>query len=203
MGHRPRRCGLTEDTTVTSGSGAAPVELDISANRRAVKWTKRELLVRAIWEGLRVPLFRWSPRICWGWRRMILRVFGAKVGLHVRIHPTVHIDIPWTISIGENSSVGDRAILYGLGQISIGQNVTISQGAHVCAGTHDFRRPDMALIKSPIDIGDGVWLCADAFVGPGTKVGSFAVVAARSVVVRDVASRAVVAGNPALQVGER
>ena len=55
----------------------------------------------------------------------------------------------------------------------------------------------MPLIKSPISIGDEVWICADAFVGPGVHVGDGAVVGARAVVVKDVAAWNVVAGNPA------
>lgn len=199
---RPRRCSLIEDA---ENSSAEPETFkpDIRANRRAEKWTKRELVVRSIWEVLRGPLFHWTPRVCWGWRRVVLRAFGARIGTNVRVHPTVQIDIPWTLALRENSSVGDRAILYGLGEISIGRDVTVSQRAHLCAGTHDFRRPDMALIKSPIDIGDGVWICADAFVGPGTKIGRLAVVGARAVVVRDVPERAIVAGNPAREIGRR
>jgi putative colanic acid biosynthesis acetyltransferase WcaF len=193
---------LTDDAN-TAGAPDEAFRLDLSANRRAVKWTKRELLVRALWEALRGPLFNWSPRVFWGWRRFVLRAFGAKLARNVRIHPTVQIDIPWTISIGENSSVGDRAILYGLGPITIGRDVSISQYAHLCAGTHDFRSPDMALIKLPIEIGDGAWICADAFVGPGVKIGRLAVVGARGVVMRNVPERAIVAGNPAREVGKR
>lgn len=193
---------MTDDANTASAHPEA-FRLDLAANRRAVKWTKRELLVRVLWELLRGPLFSWSPRIFWGWRRMVLRAFGAKVASNVRIHPTVQIDIPWTITIGENSSVGDRAILYGLGAITIGRDVSISQYAHLCAGTHDFRSPDMALIKPPIEVGDGAWICADAFIGPDVKIGPLAIVGARGVVMRDVPERAIVAGNPAREVGKR
>ena len=61
----------------------------------------------------------------------------------------------------------------------------------------------MDLIKAPIAIGNGAWICADAFIGPGVKVGRGAVVGARAVVVKDVGDGAVVAGNPAVQVGKR
>ena len=99
--------------------------------------------------------------------------------------------------------MGDRAHLYALGPIRIGDRVTVSQGAHLCAGSHDFRDPTMALTRPPIRIDDDVWVCADAFVGPGVEIGRGAVVGARAVVVRSVAAGTIVAGNPARQVGRR
>jgi putative colanic acid biosynthesis acetyltransferase WcaF len=79
----------------------------------------------------------------------------------------------------------------------------VSQHAHLCAGTHEFRRPDFALVKAPVTIGEGAWVAADAFVGPGVTVGAFAVAGARAVVTKDVAPGMVVAGNPARVVGRR
>jgi putative colanic acid biosynthesis acetyltransferase WcaF len=61
----------------------------------------------------------------------------------------------------------------------------------------------MPLTKPPITLGADVWVCADVFVGPGVTVGDGAILGARAVVVRDVASRAIVAGNPACLVGMR
>jgi putative colanic acid biosynthesis acetyltransferase WcaF len=177
--------------------------LNIAANRNAVKWTARELAGRAIWELLRAPLFSWTPRPLWGWRRFILRCFGARIGANVHIHPDVRIVIPWNLEIGDDSSVGERAILYALGPITIGLRATISQNAHLCAGTHDFRATDMALLKPPILIGDEAWICADAFIGPGVRVGARGVVGARAVVVKDVGPGVIVAGNPARVVGKR
>jgi putative colanic acid biosynthesis acetyltransferase WcaF len=115
----------------------------------------------------------------------------------------VRIAVPWNLHIGDKSAIGDQAILYSLGSILISENVTVSQNAHLCAGTHDFRRSDLPLLKPPIVIGPGVWICADAFVGPGVTIGAMAVVGARAVVVMDVASDDVVVGNPARVVGKR
>jgi putative colanic acid biosynthesis acetyltransferase WcaF len=61
----------------------------------------------------------------------------------------------------------------------------------------------LPLIKPPIEIGDEVWVCADAFVGPNVTVANGAVVGACSVVTRDVEPLAVVAGNPAKFVKKR
>ena len=178
-------------------------QIDIAANRSAQKWTKRELLGRAVWELLGKRLFTWSPRLAWGWRNAILRLFGAHVGADVRLDPSVQIAIPWNLTIGSHVGIGARVQIYSLGRITIGNAATISQNAHLCAGSHDFRAADMRLTKPPITIGEGAWVCADAFVGPGVTIGAFAVVAARAVAVRDVAPGKIVAGNPAVRIGQR
>ncbi|MER8887039.1 colanic acid biosynthesis acetyltransferase WcaF [Mesorhizobium sp. M0701] len=176
--------------------------LDVAGNRAARKWSGTELVVRLLWD-LSHPLFALSPRPLWGWRRSLLRLFGARIGREVHIYPTVRIAIPWNLTIGDQSAIGDRAILYALGPISIAARVTISQGAHLCAGTHDYRDPVMPLEKRPIVIGPGAWVCADAFIGPGVMIGAGAIAGARAVVVKDVDENSIVAGNPAVKVGRR
>ena len=133
----------------------------------------------------------------------MLRLFGAQIGQHVQIHPSAHVFIPWQLKIGDWSSVGFGARLYNLSTLKIGSKVTISQHAHLCGGSHDFRDPAMSLQKCPITVGNEVWICADAFVGPGVTVGPRSVIGARAVVVRDVEPNVVVAGNPARVIGPR
>ena len=170
--------------------------IDVAANRTARKWSRREQAGRVLW-ALAWPLFRLSPRPLWGWRRMLLRVFGAKVTPNVHIFPTVRITIPWNLDLGQDCAVGDRAILYALGPITISARATVSQGAHLCAGTHDIVDPTRPLVKPPILIGPDAWIAADAFVGPGVTVGAGAVVGARAVVMKDVDPGHIVVGNPA------
>ena len=178
-------------------------EPDVLANRRAANWTNRELVGRALWELFGAPLFALTPRVLWGVRNVLLRLYGARIGRHVHIHPTVRIAIPWNLTICEEVGVGDRVILYSLGTITIGERATVSQQAHLCAGSHDHRDPKLPLTKLAIVIGPGAWVCADAFVGPGVHIGALAVVGARAVAVRNVPANAIVAGNPARQVGTR
>lgn len=172
----------------------------IEQNRGAQKWSRRELVGRLLW-GLVWPAFRFSPRPLWGWRRFMLRVFGAKVGIQVHLHPSARVYIPWNLKIGDWSSVGFDVLLYNLGPLNIGSRSTISQRAHLCGGTHDYRDPTMPLVKSTITIGDDSWVCADAFVGPGVVVGNRSIVAARSVVIKDVPDETMVGGNPARKLG--
>jgi putative colanic acid biosynthesis acetyltransferase WcaF len=172
------------------------MSVDVSANRRAQKWNKSEQLGRILWACF-YPLFRFSPRPFWFWRTALLRFFGARIGKDVHIYPTVIISIPWNIELGDQSAVGDRVILYALGQITIKARTTVSQGSHLCAGTHDYTQHDRPLLKPPIIIEEDVWVAADAFIGPGVTVGKGAIVGARSVVIKNVDAKSIVGGNPA------
>jgi putative colanic acid biosynthesis acetyltransferase WcaF len=170
--------------------------LDIDAARAARPYSAHEYAGRALW-SLAMPLFRFSPRLCYGWRRWMLRAFGASVGSGVRIDPKAQIVIPWKLAIGDQASVGDRVLIYNLGMVTIGARATLSHLAHVCAGTHDYLDPRLPLLRLPIEIGADAWICSQAFVGPGVTVSEGAVVAACAVVTEAVAPWTVVGGNPA------
>ncbi|WP_251942108.1 WcaF family extracellular polysaccharide biosynthesis acetyltransferase [Salinibacter ruber] len=176
--------------------------LDIASNRSAQKYEWGEIIRRVFW-GAGSVLFRWTPRLLYGVRNALLRLFGAEIGKNVRIHPSATIYFPWKFSIGDWSSVGEDAMIYNLGPIAIGEKVTVSQRAHLCAGTHDATDPAMPLQKPPISVGDQAWICADAFVGPGVTVEEGAVVGARAVVVKDVEAWTIVGGNPARPLRDR
>jgi putative colanic acid biosynthesis acetyltransferase WcaF len=176
--------------------------VDIESNRNARKWRADELVGRTLWAAAH-PLFRFSPRIFWGWRASLLRMFGATIGRKVHIYQSARIEIPWNLSIGDYAAIGDRATIYNLGKLSIGPGATISQGAHLCGGTHEYKKADMALVKAPITIGKGAWVCADAFVGPHVVIGDYAIVGARAVAMRHVDAWTIVVGNPAKSIGRR
>jgi putative colanic acid biosynthesis acetyltransferase WcaF len=182
---------------------AALREIDVESNRAAVKYGRSEMLRRVLWGVIGAPLFRLVPRPFFGLRAAILRLFGAEVGKHVNIYPSACVKMPWNLVIGDWSCIGENAYIYNLGRITVGSRVTISHRAHLCAGTHDHHKPSFPLLKPPISIGSGAWVCADAFVGPGVTVGEGAIVGARAVVVKNVAAGAIMAGNPARVVGLR
>jgi putative colanic acid biosynthesis acetyltransferase WcaF len=176
--------------------------MNIADNRRAQKYTAGEQVRRMLW-GVGKLFFRFSPRPCFGWRRFVLRCYGARVGRHVHIYNSARIYFPWNFVIGDWSAVGEDALIYNLGLVALGEKVTISHRAHLCAGTHDYTRPELPLLKPPITVKDQAWICADAFVGPGVTVGEAAVVGARAVVTKDVDPWTIVVGNPACFVKKR
>jgi putative colanic acid biosynthesis acetyltransferase WcaF len=186
-----------------SSNSGGDRKLNIEGNRRARKWSSTELLGRFLWEVIGGPLFALSPRQLWGFRRSLLRLFGAKIGKGVNIFPSVRIAVPWNLTINDFAAVGDGAIVYSLGNITIGARATVSQYAHLCAGSHDYLQSSFDLLKPPISLGADSWICASAFIGPGVKVGDRAVVAAGAVVAKDVAPDSIVGGNPARFIRER
>lgn len=160
-------------------------------------------LGRVAWAIVWRTLFRPSPRLLFGWRRMILRAFGADVAKTARVYPSAAIWAPWNLSLGEDATIADAVDCYCVAPIALGDGATVSQHAHLCAASHDIADPNMRLTTAPIAIGAGAWVCAGAFVGPGVTLGAGAVVGARGVVVRDVEPMAIVAGNPARVIGQR
>lgn len=169
----------------------------------ASPWSFREKVGRALWMLVGRPLFRASFHNWYGYRRLILRLFGAKVGSDVAVRPTVWVEVPWMIDLEDGVTVGDFAILYSLGPIRIGKRTIISQYAHLCAGTHDYTDHTFKLIRSPIRLGEDVWIGADAFVGPGVSVGDLTVLGARSSAYKDLDAGQVYVGNPAKHIKAR
>ena len=188
-----------------SSPASTPIEatrLDIAANRAARKYSRREQAMRIAWEFGRW-LVHLSPHPCHGWRRAVLRAFGAKVGVQARIAASAHILMPWNVEIGDWAAVGPNVYVYSLGKVRIGRRATVSYRSHVCAGTHDFTDPTIPLLKPPVTIGDDAWVGTEAFIGPGVTVGAGAMVGARAVVIKDIEPLTVVAGHPAVVIGRR
>ncbi len=158
---------------------------------------------RFAWGIVQSTCIRLSPARAMGWRRFWLRFFGAKVGKLAGIRPTTRIFAPWQLQLDDFAMLGDNVTVYNLGNIRIGEHSVVSQNAHLCAGTHDYTKQNLPLIRSEINIGRGVWVCADAFVGPGVTIADNAVIGARAVVMKNVDPGMVVAGNPAKVIKQR
>ncbi len=174
---------------------------DLSRYRNRLGW--RNQLGRAAWGVVWAVLYRPSPRPCHGWRRFLLRRFGAVVGAGAHPYPAARVWAPWHLVMGEHSCLADGVDCYNVAPVILGASALVSQRAFLCAATHDHRHPDFPLVPSPITVAAGAWVAAEAFVGPGVTVGEGAVVGARAVVTRDVPPWDVVAGNPARTVGRR
>ena len=166
-------------------------------------YSAREYMGRLLWRLCWFTLWKLCWKRFYALRVVLLKFFGAQLSLKNQMGGSTWIEIPWNLSMGEYSALGPRVHLYNLGIITIGSNTVISQDSYLCGGTHDHTRPTMPLIKAPITVGDQVWICAGAFIGPGVTIGDGAVVGARAVVVKDVAPWTVVAGNPARVIRRR
>jgi putative colanic acid biosynthesis acetyltransferase WcaF len=156
----------------------------------------RNPFVVQLWWIVQSLLFRTSPQVLYGWRRFLLRLFGAKIGKNVIIRPTVRVTYPWKLSIGDHSWIGDDVVLYTLGNITIGSNVVISQKSYLCTGSHDYKVPSFPIYAKEIKIEDECWLATDVYVAPGITIGKRSVIGSRSSVYKDVPENKVGFGNP-------
>ncbi len=172
-------------------------------DRHVSPYSFREKVWRMLWAIVQATLFRYSFHTWNGWRIFLLNSCGANINSTCVIRRTVKTECPWNLTVGENSCLGDGVILYCLGKVTIGDRVSISQHAHLCAGTHDYNQEEMPLLRPPITIEDDVWLAADSFVGPNVTVGEGAILGARTVAMRDIDSWTVYSGNPAVIVRTR
>jgi putative colanic acid biosynthesis acetyltransferase WcaF len=169
----------------------------------AFPYSTREYLRRFAWLFVQSTLYRIPLPRSYGWRRFWLRMFGAKLGRAAAVHATTKILHPWLLEIGDWSNLSHGVVVYNLGPVKIRSHTVLSQDVYLCAGTHDYTRPDLPLLREPITIGSGVWIAAGAFIGPGVIVGDNSVVGARAVVMKDVPENVVVAGNPAKVIKAR
>jgi putative colanic acid biosynthesis acetyltransferase WcaF len=196
-----------QKTSLQTNDGALPLNnpniQDLEHFRLPPNFRGRSGFVVQLWWLVQATLFRASPQVMYGFRRWLLRQFGAQIGTGVRIRPSVTIPYPWKLEIGDHSWIGDHAVLYTFATITIGKNAVVSQKSYLCAGTHDYRSPGFEIQAFPIVIEDEAWLAADVFVAPGVTVGKGTVVGSRSSVFGDLPPMMVCIGSPARPVRAR
>ena len=169
-------------------------------NRHSLK----SKIARRVWNIVWIIFFRPTPRgSFYGWRRLLLRLFGAVIGKGVHVLPSCKVWQPWKLTMGDYSCLSENVDCYSVDQITIGDQVVVSQGAFLCCASHDITSPIMELTYKPIVIASQAWIAARAFIGPGVTVGEGAVVGACAVVTKDVEPWTVVAGNPARFIKKR
>lgn len=166
-------------------------------------FSRRNRIYRLVWAATWLLLASWTPPPLHGWRRFLLRLFGAKVAPGAGIYPSARIWSPANFEIGRFAFVGPRVQVYSMARITMAPYSLASQGAFLCAGTHDIDDPSFQLQARPITIGFRAWIAAEAFVAPGVTVGEGAVLGARACAFRDLDPYTVYGGNPARALRER
>lgn len=178
------------------------IKIDLSQYEN--KLSRGNKLARLVWNVAYWLSFRPFPSsYLMPWRRMILRLFGAKMGKGTQVYCSAKIWAPWNLEMGDYSCLASGVDCYNVGKIIIGPHTTVSQKSYLCTASHDICNPKNPLITSPITIADQAWVAADVFIGMGVTIGQGAVVGARAAVFKDVAPWSVVGGNPAKFIKER
>jgi len=171
--------------------------------RHISPFSTNEKIGRLLWSIIQGTLFRFSFPTWYRYRIALLRLFGAKVDWSCRIRRTARFECPWNFTAGPNCAIGDYAIMYALGPITLGRRISVSQYTHLCAGTHDFTRRDLPLLRPSIILKDDAWLGTDAFVGPGVTMHEGALLGARGSAFKDLNPWTVYGGNPANPLNPR
>jgi len=159
--------------------------------------------LRFFWNNIYIILFKYSPRQFFLWRSLLLKCFGAKIGVGVHIYPKVKIWAPWNIEIGNNVGISDGAVLYSQDKIKIGDRTVISENTYICTGTHDYRDKGFKLYTRPIIIAEDCWLSYGVFVHPGIIISQGVIIGACSVVIKNLSECSVYSGNPCKKIKNR
>ncbi|MCA9370020.1 MAG: acyltransferase [Pseudomonadales bacterium] len=162
-----------------------------------------ELITGILWWGVgTIPLHHV--------RRFFYRLAGMQIGRGSTIHMMARIYDPRHITIGDDTLIGERATLDGrkqlpdsTGGLRIGSHVDIASEVMIWTSEHDVHASDMRAIEEKVIIEDYVFIGPRSIILPGVTVGKGAVIAAGSIVTKDVPAGSIVAGTPAKEIAER
>jgi len=158
----------------------------------------RSFCFEAVWYAVKCMVFLTPWPLPSAFKRFLLRCFGAQIGRGVIIKPRVNIHLPWKLSVGDFTWIGEEVFILNLEHVTIGAHCCISQRAFLCTGNHDYRRLDMRYRNEAIVVADGAWVGAQSFVAPGVTIGRETVIAAGSVVTNNQPAEMVCSGNPCI-----
>ena len=132
-------------------------------------------------------------------RRLFSELTGRSVDDQFRLIPPFYTTCGRNISVGRNVFINQNCTLYDLAPVTIGDDVLIGPNVSLITDGHPVAPSQRTayVVAKPIVIERGVWIAAGAIVIGGVTVGENSVVAAGSVVTKDVPANTLVGGNPA------
>lgn len=161
------------------------------------------VIKRFIWHYINGLFFRSGLFPFYGFKVILLKLFGARVGRGVLIKPHVNIKYPWFLEIGDHVWIGEQVWIDNLCMVKIGSHSCISQGAYLLTGNHNFKKESFDLIIKPVIIEEGVWIGAKSTVCPGVTCKSHAVLTVGSILSNDMEPFGIYRGNPAVKIASR
>jgi putative colanic acid biosynthesis acetyltransferase WcaF len=165
--------------------------------------SKRNSIVRILWYFTSLLFFQSYLFPFYKIKKIILILFGAKIGTNLFIKPNVIIKYPWNLVIGDNVWIGENAWIDNLDIITINDSVCISQSVYLLTGNHNYKSINFELFTKPIVIQNGAWICAKAIICPGVIVHSNAIVTVGSVLTKNAEANKIYTGNPAIAIKDR
>ncbi|WP_435234243.1 hypothetical protein ACR30L_10685 [Psychromonas sp. PT13] len=172
-------------------------------DKYSTPWPLFLRLKKYLWDVIWLMTCRPTPKPLNGWRVFIFKLFGGSTSGDVFIHQSARIHFPWNVTLLSRACLGERAWVYSVGKIQIGEESTIAQEAFLCSGTHDFASKNQELMLGSINIGNNVFVAAKAIILPDITVGHNCIVGAGSVLTKSLKDNSVAAGNPARVISSR
>lgn len=136
-------------------------------------------------------------------RISLLKFCGSKIGKNSSIHPKVMIYNPENLIIGNNSNIGSNSEIFNYSRITIGDNVDIGTQFYINTNNHSTEDPNKLLayqggVSKDINLGSDIWIGARVTVLSNVKIDDRIVIAAGSVVNKDLRTGYMYAGVPAI-----
>lgn len=168
------------------------------------RFSFRNRMYRFLWTIVRMILFRpFGSQLFNGWRILLLRLFGAKIGKHSVVYSSANIWMPSNLEIGDRTCIGPDTFIYNPAKIIMGDEVVISQFSYLCGGSHNINKLALDFICAPIIIKDFSWVCAKCFVMMGVTIETGCIIGATSSLFRNTEPWSVYGGVPAKFIKHR
>lgn len=176
---------------------------DLSSFKMPASFRGKSKFIVQVWWIVQSTFFRMSPQFLYRWRVFLLRLFGAKIGLHVKIRSSVKITYPWKVTVGDYCWIGDDCVLYSLGNIFIGKNVAVAHKVYFNTGGHLYQKKSFDIFSKSIYIEDECWITNDVYIAQGVTVGKGTIIGARSSVLKNLPPGKICVGTPAKPIKDR
>ena len=157
----------------------------------------------ALWYLISIVFFQGAWNVSSSLKLFWLKVFGATLGKGIVIKPIVKIKFPWKLAIGNYCWIGEGVWIDNLDQVTLEDNVCISQGALLLCGNHNYKTTNFDLMIAPIYLKEGSWVGAKSAIAPGVTFESHAVLSMGSVATQNLEAYSIYSGNPAVKVKSR
>lgn len=133
-------------------------------------------------------------------RNFFLKILFGKKGEKIHIEPPFFCDYGYNIEVGNNLYINHNCTILDVCKVTIGDNVMIGPNTGIYAAAHPIdvytRVRKGEEFGKPIKIGNNVWIGGNVCILPGVTIGDNTVIAAGSVVNRDIPANVMAAGNP-------
>lgn len=132
-------------------------------------------------------------------KEAVIRSLFGSVGKNASIEHNFHCDLGYNIHVGENFYAGYNCTILDIAEVIIGDNCMLGPNVGIYTAGHSIEPKDRnkSGYAMPINIGKDVWVGGNCLILPGIAIGDNSIIAAGSVVTRDVPSNVIMAGNPA------